>query len=811
MFIQIFTSKRNSFFTGCITHYSYDVHGNVDILIQDIPALGSTKRIDYKYDLVSGKVNQVIYQNGQPDQFIHKYEYDADNRLTNVFTSLDNITWDQDAKYYYYLHGLLAREEIGNDKIQGIDYAYTIQGWIKAVNSDALGAANDMGTDGLSTGINKYVSKDASGYSLGYYTGDYKPIGSANFLSNTTNSDLAAMHGNMYNGNITQMVTTITDPSTGNVLPMGTAYHYDQLNRITRMRAYANLNLTNNTWGNGSASIDYNMDLTYDANGNILTLNRNGAAAVHGTTMDNLQYTYYTKSGATYTPPMNSSPTPPDATNKLAFITDAASGSLYTDDIKTQGSGNYAYDKIGNLTQDISEDIASIDWTVYGKVKQITRTTNSTKSNLTFTYDALGNRITKRVAGAGTPTTYYIHDAQGNIMATYKIPSGVQNNPATLIDLQLYGSKRLGTLNVNETMANLQTSFASNTFAHMNGGKQYEFTNHLGNVLATITDRKIAHETTPGSGVIGYYTADISSSQDYYPGGMLQPGRNFNSNSYNHGYQGSLKDREITGTEDIYTTFYRELDTRTLRWWTVDPAKNTPWESPYMSMGGNPILLNDPFGDFKHEYQARWYALWHGGTVHEAQYGDRQGTFYVEKAGKSGGISHRVGNVLGTVQVSTKITWHSEIYRAAQWANSSATLGNSPNDGEGHDDGALSGDHHGRDAKDAAIIVGSTVLGGVPGLIFSLNDADAFKSYGKTPLGRMVESVFNVENGDNYVDAAEIFISAKSIVKNYKTLMKFATKKSVPNSKVIMRELELMYETFKGTYAASKIANEKKK
>lgn len=45
------------------THYSYDIHGNVKTLWQDNPLLDDLeaqrfKRIDYDYDLVSGKVNE---------------------------------------------------------------------------------------------------------------------------------------------------------------------------------------------------------------------------------------------------------------------------------------------------------------------------------------------------------------------------------------------------------------------------------------------------------------------------------------------------------------------------------------------------------------------------------------------------------------------------------------------------------------------------------------------------------------------------------------------------------------------------------
>jgi|GEM_PF-6791568 len=49
------------------------------------------KKIAYQYDLISGKVNTVSYQPGQPDAFYHRYSYDAENRITNVETSKDSI------------------------------------------------------------------------------------------------------------------------------------------------------------------------------------------------------------------------------------------------------------------------------------------------------------------------------------------------------------------------------------------------------------------------------------------------------------------------------------------------------------------------------------------------------------------------------------------------------------------------------------------------------------------------------------------------------------------------------------------------
>ena len=180
------------------THYSYDVHGNVQTLWQDNPPLADIstqlesqrfKRIDYDYDLVSGKVNDVYYQHDSLDAFAHHYEYDADNRITQVYTSkYPNVVWtgeqcdpfwDNDAKYFYYLHGPLARVELGNDKVQGIDYAYTLQGWIKGVNSETLDSTRDIGRDGDTTAsnLNRNFAKDVFGYTLNYFHNDYSAIG----------------------------------------------------------------------------------------------------------------------------------------------------------------------------------------------------------------------------------------------------------------------------------------------------------------------------------------------------------------------------------------------------------------------------------------------------------------------------------------------------------------------------------------------------------------------------------------------------------------------------------------------------------
>lgn len=66
--------------------------------------------------------------------------------------------------------------------------------------------------------------------------------------------------------------------------------------------------------------------------------------------------------------------------------------------------------------------------------------------------------------------------------------------------------------------------------------------------------------------------------------------------SYRYGYQGSEKDDESKGGGNSYTTYFRQLDPRVVRWFIIDP-KHKAWESPYVSMGNSPTYRNDVLGD----------------------------------------------------------------------------------------------------------------------------------------------------------------------------------------------------------------------
>ena len=115
--------------------------------------------------------------------------------------------------------------------------------------------------------------------------------------------------------------------------------------------------------------------------------------------------------------------------------------------------------------------------------------------------------------------------------------------------------------------------------------------------------------------------------QGYYPfGGTFQ---NYTSTNPKNNYlynEGSELQPEL----QVYQTEFRMHDPWLGRWWQIDPLASER-ESPYVSMGNNPILYNDPLGDTI--------------NVSQAQQFDRDnGTDYV-------------GRIIGDLQEQTGLTY----------------------------------------------------------------------------------------------------------------------------------------------------------
>ncbi|NCT74304.1 MAG: RHS repeat protein [Chitinophagaceae bacterium] len=566
-----------------VTIYTYDLHGNVDTLLQSytgITAMGATaadryKLTAYNYDLISGKVNGVDYQPGQPDAFYHRYRYDAENRLLGVSTSRDSIIWEQDAQYQYYLHGPLARTVLGQQQVQGVDYAYTLQGWLKGMNGTSVGnGSKDIGQDGL--GDRKTVARDVLGFALHYYDDgtdlDYLSVSGVSMFAAPDNADFRSL----YNGNIGGMSVNLAAlgraASGVNAAPLFYKYRYDQLNRLVSMRAYKGFNSSTNAWTPVLLD-DYREDVKYDANGNILNYIRNGSPEVPDSAklMDSLTYKYWAN------------------TNQLKQVLDEVGYSgNYTADIDNQTeTENYIYDAIGNLVQDKSENL-TVAWTVYGKIKSVTKVGGT----IYYTYDAAGNRISKSYDGK---TTVYVRDASGNVMSIYE-----KDGVGALVQTEshLYGSSRLGLSGTQtvapETGISLATGYdPAKLITFTRGEKIFELSNHLGNVLATINDKKLA--TDDGNGEVAYYEADVVTANDYYPFGMIMPGRKYSSSSlYRYGFNGKENDNEVKGEGGQQDYGMRIYDPRLGRFLSVDPlSRKYPFLTPYQFSSNTPISAID--------------------------------------------------------------------------------------------------------------------------------------------------------------------------------------------------------------------------
>jgi hypothetical protein len=69
-------------------------------------------------------------------------------------------------------------------------------------------------------------------------------------------------------------------------------------------------------------------------------------------------------------------------------------------------------------------------------------------------------------------------------------------------------------------------STTNTTFSHHLGARNYELVNHLGNVLAAVSDAPIKVDTN-NDHLRDYNLPTLLSSQDYYPFGSLMRERSF--------------------------------------------------------------------------------------------------------------------------------------------------------------------------------------------------------------------------------------------------------------------------------------------
>lgn len=397
---------------------------------------------------------------------------------------------------------------VDNSKgLQNMDYTYNVRGWLKNINEDAQ---ND---------------NDLFDFSLRYHD----PIG-----TNATP---------LFNGNISQSSwTTASDNDTNNPVSNSYTYQYDALNRITSaLDNTGNYNLTG---------------VSYDKNGNILTLQRTGHTNSSATTfgvMDDLYYTYLSNS------------------NQLSIVRDNAPIDQFgfKDDALNQGSdtlADYAYDSNGNMTSDSNKGISNISYNHLNLPTLVN--VSSQQGSITYTYDAAGIKQKKYVSGAGiSPTTT---EYAGN----YIYENGT---------LQFFSHSEG------------YVKYENGSFDYV-----YQYKDHLGNVRLSYSDSNNNGLIEIAATTAGYYT-EIVEESNYYPFGLKHKGYNnatsSNGNSVAQKFKYNGKELEESLGYAMYEYEARHYDAALTRFVTTDPlAEDYSFQNPYAYSVNSPVRFVDKLG-----------------------------------------------------------------------------------------------------------------------------------------------------------------------------------------------------------------------
>lgn len=277
------------------------------------------------------------------------FSYNQQNQLITHTHQINNRSIENLATNTYNILSQLQQKAVGGQgtALQNIDYDYNIRGWLTNINN--INQPNDK----------------LFNYNIKY--------------NETDVTDLNSNAKPLFNGNIaaTQWVNDLD-----NTLRHYT-YNYDEINRL----------LTANYKNQINNLESFDENLTYDKNGNILTLNRKGIIdplSGSSETIDQLQYIY------------NSS-----YRNRLTKVVDQANNA---EGFNQNGltSTMFTHDNEGNLTADLTKGIQTI---TYNHLSLPTTLIFSNGAKIDYIYNANGTKSAKKV---------YHDTSQPPVVTTYR-------------------------------------------------------------------------------------------------------------------------------------------------------------------------------------------------------------------------------------------------------------------------------------------------------------------------------------------------------------------------------------------------------
>ncbi|MGQ2985379.1 DUF6443 domain-containing protein [Flavobacterium sp.] len=448
-----------------------------------------------------------------------EFTYTDQDRLLTHTHQINSLNAELMSFNVYTELGQLKNKKVGGGDTtaaayyQKVDYKYNVRGWLTDINNIDVPPNS--------------VENDLFAFRISYNTvtdvvGGVKPL---------------------YNGNISE-----TYWRSGNDFNRRKySYEYDHQNRLTGsyyQKPDAAIQLNNS----------YNEMASYDKNGNILTLNRNGGLDDPNfvVEIDNLAYTY--------------------TGNQLMKVADSQNSPQgFRDGSNTDN--DYSYDVYGNMKEDKNKGITAISYNHLNLPAEIQF--GGTTKKINYLYNAAGAKLKKTVTDG---TTVVIIDYLGGYH--YK-KSVLQFFPTAegYVDCTPGGSA--GTMEFNYV---------------------YQYKDHLGNVRVNYAGRN-------GEAI-------IKDESHYYPFGLKH--LNYNMEEYEYQNQGGsvvllpaldptskLKyNYKYNGKElqdelglNMYDYGARNYDPAIGRWMNIDPLAETSrrW-SPYTYCYNNPMRFVDPDG-----------------------------------------------------------------------------------------------------------------------------------------------------------------------------------------------------------------------
>ncbi|MBL7738462.1 MAG: RHS repeat-associated core domain-containing protein, partial [Chitinophagaceae bacterium] len=424
--------------------------------------------------------------NSQTSIMLTKTTYDSlwrvvktEKKVSNTKVNSGNMpsSWTTISEHEYNALGQLKKKKLspsggaGGGPLETLEFDYNIRGWM-------LGANRNYAKNTSSTTNN-------FGFDLGYDKTTIQPTGS---------SSIGSYAASQYNGNITGMVWK----STGDDEIRKYDFAYDAANRILS----GDFNQHTSGSFNKNAGIDFSMSgMSYDANGNILSMRHRGVKGIISSTIDSLAYNYIANTNKL----LNVIDGMNDAQTKLG---DFRTSTLHPNSgSKNSSTADYVYDGNGNMVKDLNKDIV----------------TYSGSNGIAYNHLNLPQTITVRGASANKGTIEYTYDAAGN-----KLKKTVTEGSIVTNTLYMMGNY------VNDTLQFIGTEEGRVRFSKEKTALFYDYMlkDHLGNVRMVLTEQKdtavypeVKHETATVANENIYYE-NVYTSRTARPGSFYSQGTN---------------------------------------------------------------------------------------------------------------------------------------------------------------------------------------------------------------------------------------------------------------------------------------------